>query len=77
MKTSIAALALSTSSVMLVASVSLVATLLTSIAVALSALNVPEFWQQAINGFLLLLAITADRLVALHRERRSLEEVAL
>ena len=53
------------------------ATLLTSIAVALSALNVPEFWQQAINGFLLLLAITADRLVALQRERRSLQEVAL
>jgi rhamnose transport system permease protein len=53
------------------------ATLLTSIAVALSALNVPEFWQQAINGFLLLVAITADRLVAVRRVRRSREEVEL
>jgi rhamnose transport system permease protein len=53
------------------------AMLLTSIAVALSALNVPEFWQQAINGFLLLVAITADRLVAVRRDRRSREEVEL
>jgi rhamnose transport system permease protein len=53
------------------------ATLLTSIAVALSALDVPEFWQQAINGLLLIVAITADRLIAVRRERRSREEVEL
>jgi rhamnose transport system permease protein len=53
------------------------ALLLTSIAVSLSALGVPEFWQQAINGLLLLVAITADRLVTLRRERIARAEVAL
>jgi len=45
------------------------ASLLKTIGVALSALSVPEFWQQAINGLLLLVAIAADRLVSVRRER--------
>jgi rhamnose transport system permease protein len=45
------------------------AMLLKTIGVALSALSVPEFWQQAINGLLLLVAIAADRLVAVQRDR--------
>ena len=46
------------------------AMLLKTIGVALSALSVPEFWQQAVNGLLLIVAIGADRLVALRRARR-------
>ena len=38
------------------------AMLLRSIGFSLSALSIPEFWQQAVNGALLLLAISADRL---------------
>ena len=45
------------------------AMLLKAIGVSLSALSVPEFWQQAINGLLLLVAISADRFVSLRRER--------
>lgn len=45
------------------------AMLLKTMGVSLSALSVPEFWQQAINGLLLILAITADRFVLLRRER--------
>jgi rhamnose transport system permease protein len=44
------------------------AMLLKTIGVSLSALSVPEFWQQAINGVLLLVAIAADRLVSVRRE---------
>jgi rhamnose transport system permease protein len=50
------------------------AMLLRSIGFSLSALSIPEFWQQAVNGALLLLAISADRLVTLrrqHSDRRS------
>jgi rhamnose transport system permease protein len=50
------------------------AMLLRSIGFSLSALSIPEFWQQAVNGGLLLLAISADRLVTLrrqHSDRRS------
>ena len=39
------------------------ATLLKTIGVALSALSVPEFWQLAVNGALLLIAITADKVI--------------
>jgi rhamnose transport system permease protein len=39
------------------------ATLLKTIGVALSALSVPEFWQLAVNGALLLVAITADKVI--------------
>ncbi len=45
------------------------AMLLKTMGVSLSALSVPEFWQQAINGLLLIVAITADRLVQLRREK--------
>jgi rhamnose transport system permease protein len=45
------------------------AMLLRSIGFSLSALSIPEFWQQAVNGALLLLAISADRIVTLRRER--------
>jgi rhamnose transport system permease protein len=45
------------------------AMLLRSIGFSLSALSIPEFWQQAVNGALLLLAISVDRLVALRRLR--------
>jgi rhamnose transport system permease protein len=51
------------------------AALLLSIGGALSALDVPEFWQQAVNGTLLLLAITADRVAANRRERLAAREV--
>lgn len=46
------------------------AMLLRSIGFSLSALSIPEFWQQAVNGILLLLAISADRLVAVRRQNR-------
>ena len=46
------------------------AMLLKTMGVSLSALSVPEFWQQAINGLLLLVAITADRFVLLRRDGR-------
>jgi rhamnose transport system permease protein len=52
------------------------AMLLKTMGVALSALRVPEFWQQAINGLLLILAITADRVVHLRRERAARQEAA-
>ena len=45
------------------------AMLLRSIGFSLSALSIPEFWQQAVNGALLLVAISADRIVTLRRER--------
>jgi rhamnose transport system permease protein len=45
------------------------AMLLRSIGFSLSALSIPEFWQQAVNGALLLVAISADRIVTLHRDR--------
>jgi hypothetical protein len=35
----------------------------------LRAVSVPEFWQQAINGALLIVAIAADRVVTVRRER--------
>ena len=34
-----------------------------------------EFWQQAVNGTLLLLAITADRVASNRRERVAAKEV--
>jgi ribose/xylose/arabinose/galactoside ABC-type transport system permease subunit len=34
-----------------------------SIGFSLSALSIPEFWQQAVNGALLLVAISTDRIV--------------
>ena len=52
------------------------AMLLKTMGVSLSALSVPEFWQQAINGLLLLVAITADRAVLLRRERAARVEAA-
>ncbi|WP_088286494.1 ABC transporter permease [Kineosporia sp. A_224] len=52
------------------------AMLLKTMGVSLSALSVPEFWQQAINGLLLLVAITADRIVLLRRERSARVEAA-
>lgn len=53
------------------------ALLLQSIGSALSALDVPEFWQQAVNGTLLILAITVDRLATNRRERvAALENVS-
>jgi rhamnose transport system permease protein len=52
------------------------AMLLKTMGVSLSALSVPEFWQQAINGFLLILAITADRFVQLRREKKARLEAA-
>ncbi len=45
------------------------AMLLRSIGFSLSALSIPEFWQQAVNGALLLVAISADRIVTLRRDR--------
>ena len=52
------------------------ALLLRAIGGSLSALSVPEFWQQAVNGTLLLLAITADRIASKRRERATAREVA-
>jgi rhamnose transport system permease protein len=52
------------------------AMLLKTMGVSLSALSVPEFWQQAINGFLLIVAITADRFVHLRREKAARVEAA-
>lgn len=52
------------------------AMLLKTMGVSLSALRVPEFWQQAINGLLLIVAITADRFVHLHRENAARLETA-
>jgi rhamnose transport system permease protein len=51
------------------------ALLLRALGGSLSALSVPEFWQQATNGLLLLLAITADRFISLHRERVAAKEI--
>jgi rhamnose transport system permease protein len=51
------------------------ALLLRSIGGSLSALSVPEFWQQAVNGALLLVAITADRLISNRRERAAAKEI--
>jgi rhamnose transport system permease protein len=45
------------------------AMLLKTIGSSLSALSIPEFWQQAVNGALLLLAISADRIATKRRER--------
>jgi rhamnose transport system permease protein len=45
------------------------AMLLLSIGFSLSALSIPEFWQQAVNGALLHVAISADRIVTLRRDR--------
>jgi rhamnose transport system permease protein len=52
------------------------AMLLKTMGVSLSALSVPEFWQQAINGLLLIVAITADRFVQLRRLRVARVEAA-
>jgi rhamnose transport system permease protein len=49
--------------------------LLNSIAGSLATLSVPEFWQQAVNGLLLLLAITADRFLTVRREKQAAKEV--
>jgi rhamnose transport system permease protein len=46
------------------------AALLKTIGVALSALAVPEFWQQAVNGALLLLAIAVDKVMNDRRTRQ-------
>jgi rhamnose transport system permease protein len=51
------------------------ALLLRSLGGSLSALSIPEFWQQAVNGALLLLAITADRVLSVRRERNAAKEV--
>jgi rhamnose transport system permease protein len=51
------------------------AMLLKAIGGSLSALQVGEFWQQAVNGLLLLVAITADRLLSLRRERNAIREL--
>jgi rhamnose transport system permease protein len=45
------------------------AMLLRTIGFSLSALSIPEFWQQAVNGALLLVAISADRVVTIRRDR--------
>jgi len=52
------------------------AMLLKAIGGSLSALQVGEFWQQAVNGLLLLIAITADRLLSIRRERAAIRELA-
>jgi rhamnose transport system permease protein len=49
------------------------AALLKTIGVSLSALSVPEFWQQAVNGGLLLLAIAVDKVVNNRRTRQTTE----
>jgi rhamnose transport system permease protein len=49
------------------------AALLKTIGVALSALSVPEFWQQAVNGALLLLAIAVDKVISDRRLRQTTE----
>jgi len=49
------------------------AALLKTIGVALSALSVPEFWQQAVNGALLLLAIAVDKVINDRRLRETTE----
>jgi rhamnose transport system permease protein len=49
------------------------AALLKTIGVALSALSVPEFWQQAVNGALLLLAIAVDKVINDRRLRQTTE----
>jgi rhamnose transport system permease protein len=50
------------------------AALLKTIGVSLSALSVPEFWQQAVNGALLLLAIAVDKVI---NDRRSKQVTVL
>lgn len=49
------------------------AALLKTIGVSLSALSVPEFWQQAVNGALLLLAIAVDKVINDRRTRQTTE----
>jgi rhamnose transport system permease protein len=49
------------------------AALLKTIGVSLSALSVPEFWQQAVNGALLLLAIAVDKVINDRRLRETTE----
>ena len=39
-------------------------------AFSLNALSVPEFWQQAVNGALLLLAIAVDKVINDRRTRQ-------
>lgn len=51
------------------------AVLLRALGGSLSALSVPEFWQQALNGVLLLIAITADRVMTGRRERAAAKEI--
>ena len=51
------------------------ALLLRAIGGSLSALGVPEFWQQAVNGTLLLLAITADKIGSNRREKSAAGQV--
>lgn len=52
------------------------ALLLKVIGLSLIAVRVPEFWQRALVGFLLLAAITIDRVAQLRAERRLREESA-
>lgn len=51
------------------------AVLLQTITFALGALGVSQFWQQAVAGALLVLAITFDRVVALRSARRVVRQV--
>jgi rhamnose transport system permease protein len=46
------------------------AALLQTIAGSLTTLAVPEFWQQAVNGAMLLVAITIDRVLSSRVQRR-------
>ena len=40
---------------------------------SLSTLAVPEFWQQAVNGALLLVAIAVDKVINDRRKRQTTE----
>ena len=51
------------------------AVLLQTITFALGALGVSQFWQQAVAGALLVLAITFDRVVAVRSARRVVRPV--
>lgn len=51
------------------------ATLLQSITLALGALGVGQFWQQAVNGLLLILAISLDRYLSLRVKPTSILRV--
>ncbi len=51
------------------------AVLLQTITFALGALGVSQFWQQAVAGALLVLAITFDRIVAVRGAKRAVRPV--